>query len=163
MKSLFIQALIIFLISSIFFKTFLNAFFSRYFPPTATNTQNVSSTITFSVSVVKCSPKKLKFQIFFISWNVWVNGSKTVTSSCRVMLQTIYTMNNWFIIFELRIRISQYINQYCDFSPYLSILKLHVDAKVDKQTMLFFYIKAFLLPLNEVTEEFKSFFISHPI
>ena len=48
---------------------------------------------------------------------------------------------------------------YC---PYLRILKLHVDTKVDEQTMLFFYIQAFLLPEDEVTENFKSFFISHP-
>ena len=40
--------------------------------------------------------------------------------------------------------------------------KIHVDAKVDEQTMLFFYIQAFLLPEDEVTEDFESFFISHP-
>ena len=48
---------------------------------------------------------------------------------------------------------------YC---PYLRILKLHVDTKVDEQTMLFFYIQALLLPEDEVTKEMIYFFISHP-
>ena len=48
-----------------------------------------------------------------------------------------------------------------DFS-YLSELKLHVDTKVDEQTMLFFYIQAFLLPEDNVTEVLKSFSIRHP-
>ena len=52
--------------------------------------------------------------------------------------------------------------KYHDYSPYLSMRKIHVDAKVDEQTMLFFYIQAFLLPEDEVTEDFESFFISHP-
>ena len=39
---------------------------------------------------------------------------------------------------------------------------LHVDTEVDEQTMLFFYIQAFLLPEDEVAEELKYFFIRHP-
>ena len=48
---------------------------------------------------------------------------------------------------------------YC---PYLRILKLHVDTKVDEQTMLFFYIQAFL-PENKVTEKFILFVVIHPL
>ena len=48
---------------------------------------------------------------------------------------------------------------YC---PYLRILKLHVDTKVDEQTMLFFYIQAFFLPEDEVTKEMICLLISHP-
>ena len=44
----------------------------------------------------------------------------------------------------------------------MRILKFHVDTKVDEQTVLFFYIKAFLLPEDEVTEEIVLFLISHP-
>ena len=42
------------------------------------------------------------------------------------------------------------------------MLKLHVYTKVDEQTMLFFYIQAFLLPEDEVTEVFILFLVSHP-
>merc|ERR1711986_67169 len=55
-----------------------------------------------------------------------------------------------------------YMNKYRDYFPYLRILKLHVDTKVDEQTMLFFYIQAFLLPEDEVTEVFILFLVSHP-
>ena len=48
---------------------------------------------------------------------------------------------------------------YC---PYLRILKLHVDTKVDEQTMLFFYIEPFL-PEDIVTEKCILFFVIHPI
>ena len=44
----------------------------------------------------------------------------------------------------------------------MRILKPHVDTKVDEQTMLFFYVQTFLLPKDEVTEEFILLFISHP-
>ena len=37
----------------------------------------------------------------------------------------------------------------------------HVDTKVDEQTRIFFYIQTFLLPEDEVTEEFQSFFLGH--
>ena len=48
---------------------------------------------------------------------------------------------------------------YC---PYLRILKLHVDTKVDEQTMLFFYIQAFF-PEDEVTKKFILFVVIHPL
>ena len=48
---------------------------------------------------------------------------------------------------------------YC---PYLRILKLHVDTKVDEQTMLFFYIEPFL-PEDKVTEKCILFFVILPI
>ena len=44
----------------------------------------------------------------------------------------------------------------------MRIFKLHVDTEVDKQTILFFYVQSFLLPEDEVTEEFIFFLISHP-
>ena len=47
-------------------------------------------------------------------------------------------------------------------APYLGILNVHVDPKVDEQTMMFFYIQALLLPEEEVADEFKCFFVRHP-
>ena len=52
--------------------------------------------------------------------------------------------------------------KYHDDSPYLRILKNHVDTEVDEQTMIFMNIQAFLLPKDEVTEEFILFVVSHP-
>ena len=52
--------------------------------------------------------------------------------------------------------------KYHDDSPYLRKLKLHADTKVDKQTVMFFYIQALLLPLDEAREVLQCFFISHP-
>ena len=52
--------------------------------------------------------------------------------------------------------------RYHDYSPYLRILKLHIRPEVDDQTMMFIYIQAFLLPEDEVTEEFILFIVTHP-
>ena len=82
------SVLIIILISSIFFSAFLNVFFSRNFPPTATNVQKVSSIMIFSLSFVELSLIKSKFIIFSWSLIVWVNESKILISPCRVMLKT---------------------------------------------------------------------------
>ena len=46
-----------------------------------------------------------------------------------------------------------------NYTPYLRILKLHFNTKVNEQTMLFFYIQAFLLPEDKVTEVFFLFFV----
>ena len=70
-------------------------------------------------------------------------------------------LNNYTqILFQIFQEI--YFNRYHDYSPYLRIFQLHVDTKVDQQTMLFFYIQALLLPQDEITEEFHPFFASHP-
>ena len=52
--------------------------------------------------------------------------------------------------------------KYHDDCPYMRNLKHHVCPKVDDQTMIFIYIQAFLLPEDEVTEEFILFIVSHP-
>ena len=85
----FIQILIILLMSSIFFRTFRNSFFFKYFPPTVTNVQKVSSIMSFSLFFVEFSKRKLKFTIFSWSSFVWVKESNMVTSLSRVRLQTI--------------------------------------------------------------------------
>ena len=74
------------LISSIFFWTCINAFFSRKSPPTATSVQKDSSILIFSLFSMGFSPKKSKRTILSLSCFVWVNGSKIVTLSCNVML-----------------------------------------------------------------------------
>ena len=63
-----------FLISSTFFRTFLNSIFCRYFPLTNTKVQWVPST-TFTFSTFSFDfPKTSKFFIFSLSSLVWVNG-----------------------------------------------------------------------------------------
>ena len=93
---LFDQNLIILLISSIFLRTLLKIL--RYFPLTVTNVQKVSSIRTFSLSIMEVSLIKSKSSIFLWSCLVWVNGSKTVTLLCRVMLHTMsWYVNNSFM------------------------------------------------------------------
>ena len=98
----YIQTLIIFLISSIFFRTFGNVFFSRNLPPTATNVQKVASIRTFSLSVAVFSLIKSKLDIFSRSWIVWVNGSYIVTSSSRFMLDRMLWYKNNLFLFSVK-------------------------------------------------------------
>ena len=84
------------------------------------------------------------------------------SSLCTVHMTFELLRTIWFKIIQLNLRRIILYNKYHDYSPYLRILKLHVSTKVDEQTMLFFYIQAFLLPEDEVTEVFILFFISHP-
>ena len=74
------------LISSIFFWTCINAFFSRKSPPTATSVQKDSSILIFPLFSMGFSLRKSKTTILSLSCCVWVNGSKIVTLSCNVML-----------------------------------------------------------------------------
>ena len=87
----------IFLISSIFFITFVNVFFSRNFSPIVTNVQNVWSILTFSVSsFVWLWDQKSKIFILSKSSCVWVNASNSeFVSSSRVML---HKMHKWYWI-----------------------------------------------------------------
>ena len=51
--------------------------------------------------------------------------------------------------------------KYHDYSPYLKrILNIEVLSEVDEQTLGFIYIQPFILPEDEVTEDFKLFFVS---
>ena len=70
-------------------------------------------------------------------------------------------MDSLFLFYQKFVN-SRRFQKYHDDSPYLSGLKLHVYTKADIQTVLFFNIQTFMLPEDKVTEEFKSFFISHP-
>ena len=99
---LFDQNLIILLISSIFLRTLWKIFFSRYLPLTVTNVQKVSSIRTFSLSIIEVSLIKSKSSIFLWSCLVWVNGSKTVTLLCRVMLHTMSWYGNNSFMFLLK-------------------------------------------------------------
>ena len=92
--------LIIFLIESTFFRTFLKVCFSRYLPVTVTNVQKVSIILTFSFLALWVSLRKSKLHILSLSCFVWVNGSKRVNSpSSRVMLHAMsWYVNNLFII-----------------------------------------------------------------
>ena len=95
----FYSGMIFFLISSVFLRTFFNAFFRRNFPPTVTNVQKVWSTMTFSFFVVEFSLMKSKFIIFSWSCCVWVNESRRLTSPSRFILQNIsWYLNNSFRI-----------------------------------------------------------------
>ena len=86
-----------FLISSIFFITFVNIFFSRNFSPIVTNVQNVWSILTVSVSsFVWLWDQKSKIFILSKSSCVWVNASNSeFVSSSRVML---HKMHKWYWI-----------------------------------------------------------------
>ena len=126
------------------------------------NVQKVSSTLTFSPSI------NSKFSIFLRSCFVWVNGSKRLTSSCRVILHMIlWYLNNFCLKNSIKSRFQSSRRlvkaKYQIFSPNLWILKLDVRSEVDEQTMSLTYIQAFLLPEDEVTEEIIFFFVSHPL
>ena len=114
-----IMILIIFLIVSIFFRTLLNVFFSRNCSLTTTNVQKVWSIITFSLSLDDFPPIKSKFHILSWSCSVWVNGSKRVTSSSRVILHTM----SWYVnySFEIWLKLLEISMKFMKISRWLSL------------------------------------------
>ena len=70
---------------------------------------------------------------------IWPKHLQTTLSTC--------TMKVW---------------RYHDDSPQLRILRLDACPEIDDQTILFFYIQAFLLPEKEVMEKIVFFLVSHP-
>ena len=49
-----------------------------------------------------------------------------------------------------------------DYFPYV-ILEIYVCPKVYEQTMIFFCIQAFLLPEDEIADEFICFCVWYPV
>ena len=156
-------SLIIFLILSIFFRTFWKLPFSRNFPLTTTNVQKVWSIMTFSLSVVDFPPIKSKVHIFLHSCCVWVKGSKRLTSSSRVILHT----RSWYVKYfsKIWIKSSKISMIFKKISWWLSLSE-DTQASYLHQSLwlnnVVFHIQTFMSPEDVVPEEFVFFYTCRP-